>query len=150
MSIELETSVPVDAFAAYEAIHLFPRAEVEPPTPPPLNTAQDLLEWVLNDPLRNKNQCRNGAAAIKWLGKVDGTQLSAVPLEVRYLVDNRIKLIREHKPLCVSCRPWVEQPLRRIVVAEKAAMSVTIGAIAGVSIMVLHGDMQEPLCKEKM
>ena len=99
MSIELETSVPVDPFAAYEAIHLFPQAEVEPPTPPPLNTAQDLLEWVLNDPLRNKNQRRNEAAAIKWLGKVDSTLLSAIPLDVRYLVDNRIKLIRQHAPL---------------------------------------------------
>src|ERR1700687_740744 len=99
MSIELETIVPVDAFAAYEAIHIFPQAVVEPPTPPPLNTAQDLLDWRLSDPLRSKNQCKNEAAAIKWLGKIDGMSLSAIQLEVRYLVDNRIKLIRQHKAL---------------------------------------------------
>src|SRR3981081_3338408 len=99
MSIEHESIVPVDTFAAYEAVHLFPPAVVEPPTPPPLNTAQDLLDWVLSDPLRNKNQRSNGAAAIKWLGKVDSTLLSAIPLDVRYLVDNRIKLIRRHAPL---------------------------------------------------
>ncbi|WP_428667636.1 tyrosine-type recombinase/integrase [Reyranella sp.] len=68
-------------------------------SPPPLNTAQDLLEWVLGDPQRNKNQKSNEAAAIKWLGKVDGIPLASIPLEVRYLVDDRVKRIRQHKPL---------------------------------------------------
>lgn len=67
--------------------------------PPPLNTAQELLDWVLVDLARNKNQKSNEAAAIKWLGKVDHTPLSSIPLEVRYLVDDRMKRIRQHKPL---------------------------------------------------
>ena len=54
---------------------------------------------MLSDPLRNKNQRSNETSAIKWLGKVDSTPLAAIPLDVRYLVDNRIKLIRQHKPL---------------------------------------------------
>jgi integrase len=128
MSIELETSVPVDPFAAYEAIHLFPQAEVEPPTPPPLNTAQDLLDWVLKDPLRNKNQCRNEVAAIKWLGKVDSTLLSAIPLDVRYLVDNRIKLIRQHAPLKKMRRSNIITLLNRVL---RDAGILLIGARRG-------------------
>ena len=128
MSIELETSVPVDPFAAYEAIHLFPQAEVEPPTPPPLNTAQDLLDWVLTDPLRNKNQRRNEAAAIKWLGRVDSTLLSAIPLDVRYLVDNRIKLIRQHAPLKKMRRSNIITLLNRVL---RGAGILLIGARRG-------------------
>src|SRR5450631_2998680 len=128
MSIELETSVPVDAFSAYEAIHLFPQAEVELPTPPPLNTAQDLLEWVLNDPLRKKNQRKNEAAAIKWLGKIDSTLLSAIPLDVRYLVDNRIKLIRQHKPLEKARRSNIITLLNQVL---RRAGILMIGARRG-------------------
>src|SRR6202012_5478301 len=71
----------------------------KPSTLPPLNTAQDLLDWVLGDSNRNPNQRSNEAATIKWLGKVDGILLSTIPLEVRYLVDDRFKRIRQHKPL---------------------------------------------------
>ena len=100
MSTELETTIgAVDPFAAYASFHLFPEAEVEPSRPPPLSTAQDLLDWVLSDQLRNSNQRRNEVAAIKWLGKVDETPLTAIRLDVRYLVDNRIKAIRQHKSI---------------------------------------------------
>ena len=100
MYTELETTIgAVDPFTAYASFHLFPEAEVEPSTPLPLSTAQDLLDWVLSDQLRNSNQRRNEVAAIRWLGKVDETPLTAIRLDVRYLVDNRIKAIRQHKSI---------------------------------------------------
>lgn len=99
MSNELDYLPTIDSFAAVEHIQLPPVADFAPPTLPPMYTAQDLLDWVLGDPHRNKHQKNNDAAAIKWLGKIDGTPLSAIPLEVRYLVDDRIKRIRQHKPL---------------------------------------------------
>jgi len=101
MSTQLETAIELDdPFAAYASLHLFPEAEVESSKPPQLATARDLLHWVRNDDsMRNNNQRRNEAAAIKWLGKVDGTSLVDIPLDVRYLVDNRIRLIRRHKAI---------------------------------------------------
>jgi integrase len=128
MSIELETIVPFDAFAAYEAIHIFPQAVGEPPTPPLLNTAQDLLDWLLSDPLRSKNQRKNEAAAIKWLGKIDGMSLSAIQLEVRYLVDNRIKLIRQNKALKKARRSNIITLLNQVL---RRAGILTIGARRG-------------------
>jgi hypothetical protein len=90
---------------------------------------------VLSDPLRSKNQRSNQAAAIKWLGKVDSTPLSAIPLDICYLVDNRIKLIRQHKPLKKERRSNIitllNQVLRRagimMIGACRGGLSATIG-----------------------
>jgi hypothetical protein len=43
---------------------------------------------------RTRNQKKNEASAIRWLGRIDDTPLSAIPLEARYLVDDRIRKIR--------------------------------------------------------
>ena len=97
MSLDKEAATIAMEYLAEDPASPSPECDSALPSTP--KTAQDLLDWVLSDPLRNKNQRSNEAAAIKWLGKVDGTPLSAIPLDVRYLVDNRIKLIRQHKPL---------------------------------------------------
>jgi integrase len=97
MSLDKEAATIAMEYLAEDPATSSPQAD--PATPPIPKTAQDLLDWVLSDPLRNKNQRSNEAAAIKWLGKFDGTPLTAIPLDVRYLVDNRIKLIRQHKLL---------------------------------------------------
>ena len=129
MSNEFETTIgAVDPFAAYASFHLFPEAEVEPSRRPPLSTAQDLLDWVLCDRLRNSNQRRNEVAAIKWLGKVDETPLAAIPLDVRYLVDNRIKAIRQHKFINKMRRSNVITLLNQVL---KRAGILMIGARRG-------------------
>jgi integrase len=97
MSLDKEAATIAMEYLAEDPATTSPQADAA--TPPILKTAQDLLDWVAGDPLRNKNQRSNEAAAIKWLGKVDCTPLAAIPLDVRYLVDNRIKLIRQHKLL---------------------------------------------------
>lgn len=66
----------------------------EKPQPPALKTAQDLLDWVRGDPARTKNQKNNEASAIRWLGRVDDTRLAAIPLDARYIVDDRFRKIR--------------------------------------------------------
>ena len=99
MSAQLENPNSLAAFTVFETATLWPGGGPTPPTLPPLTTAQDLLDWVLDDPSRNRNQRSNEASAVKWLGRIDDTPLSAIPLEVRYLVDDRIKRIRNHKPL---------------------------------------------------
>src|SRR5262249_705445 len=99
MSIALNTIVPGGTVAAYHPLPILPPSILEAQTPAPLNTAQDLLDWVRRGALRHENQRRNMGAAIRWLGKVDGTPLAAIPLDVRCLVDNRIRRIRRHKPL---------------------------------------------------
>lgn len=63
----------------------------------PLANAEDLLNWVRSDPTRTENQKNNESSAIRWLGKVDDTSLSAIPLEARYLVDDRFRKIRALK-----------------------------------------------------
>ena len=97
MSLDKEAATIAMEYLAEDPASASP--EADPATLPIPKTAQDLLDWVLSDPLRNKNQRSNEAAAIKWLGKVDGTPLATIPLDVRYLVDIRIKLIRQHKLL---------------------------------------------------
>jgi integrase len=72
-----------------------PELETQTAAPtPPLKTAQDLLDWVKGDATRTRNQKKNEASAIRWLGRIDDTPLSAIPLEARYLVDDRIRKIR--------------------------------------------------------
>jgi hypothetical protein len=65
-------------------------------TIPQLDTAQDLLVWVDGDTSLNIQYRRNESGAIKWLGRVDGTPLSVIPLDARYLVDDRYRRIRKH------------------------------------------------------
>ncbi len=95
---------------------------------PPLTTAQGLLDYVVGDKGRSRNQRKNEAAAIRWLGKVDGTRLSVIPLDARYLVDNRIRLIRQHTPITKARRSNIvtllNQVLRRVGV-------LTVGARRG-------------------
>lgn len=67
-------------------------------TPVPLlKTAQDLLDWVKGDPTRTRNQRNNEGSAIRWLERVDNTPLAVIPLDPRYLVDDRIRKIRALK-----------------------------------------------------
>lgn len=89
----LDTS---DAYVVFEALQKFPELQAKVPIPA-LQTADDLLHWVKADETRNGNQRSNECAAIKWLGKIDDTPLSAIPLDVRYIVDHRYKLIRGKK-----------------------------------------------------
>ena len=57
---------------------------------PSMETALDLLHWVEQDSSLTKFQRNNERAAIKWLGRVDSTPLAAIPLDARYLIDNRV------------------------------------------------------------
>lgn len=70
MTDQYEHLQPVDAFHVFEAVHLASSVELTPVPKPALTTVQDLLDWVLNDPARNKYQKNNEAAAIRWLGRV--------------------------------------------------------------------------------
>lgn len=117
MSNQEEQFHPVDAFTAFEAVHLSPATALDVPAIPALETAQHLLDWVLGDPLRNQNQKNNEAAAIRWLGRVDDTPLSTIPLDdVRYLVDDRYKRIRDHKPLTKIRRSNIVTLLNQVLV----------------------------------
>lgn len=80
-----------------------------------LTTAQDLLDWVLSEPLRSRNQRRNAAGAIRWIGRVDGTPLALIPLEVRYLVDVRVALIRRHGLLTRTRRASIITLLNQVL-----------------------------------
>jgi hypothetical protein len=88
---------------------------VSSPTPASLKTIQDLLDWITSDPLRTKNQRSNMAAAIRWLGKLDGTPLAAIPLDVRHLVDDRIKRLRQHRTLKKARRSNIITLLNRVL-----------------------------------
>ena len=117
MSNQQQQSHLVDAFAAFGVVHLLPATALDAPVMPPLDTAQDLLEWVLGDYSRTKNQRNNEAAAIRWLSRTDGTPLSAIPLEdVRTLVDDRVKRIRDHKPLTKTRRSNIVTLLNQVLV----------------------------------
>lgn len=84
---------------------------------PVLKTAQDLLSWVLAQNDRTQNQKNNEAAAVRWLGRIDDTPLSSIPLDdVRYLVDDRYKRIREHKSLTKTRRSNIVTLLNRVLV----------------------------------
>jgi hypothetical protein len=96
MSKDEDQFHPLDAFEAFETVHELATTAGKT-SAPRLDTAQDLLEWVLADGGRNQCQKNNEAAAIRWLGRVDETLLVNVPLDdVRYLVDDRYMRIRQH------------------------------------------------------
>lgn len=117
MSNQQEQLHLVDAFAAFEAVHLLSVTPLDVPVISPLDTVQDLLDWVLGDHSRTKNQRNNEAAAIRWLGRIDGTPLSTIPLDnVRYLVDDRVKRIRDHKPLTKTRRSNIVTLLNQVLV----------------------------------
>jgi integrase len=119
MSNELDYAVPAAAFAIFEAAQLTPPVDFKAALPLPLNTAEELLHWVLGDPLRNKHQKNNDAAAVKWLGRTDGTPLSAIPLEVRYLVDDRIQKIRQNKDLTKRRRSNIVTLLNGVLIRAR-------------------------------
>lgn len=98
MSKEEDRLLSLDAFEAFETVH--DQAPSTTPSAPALETAQDLLDWVNGDPSRNQGQKYNEAAAIRWLGRIDDTPLSAISLtDVRFLIDDRIRKIRDNKGL---------------------------------------------------
>ena len=82
---------------------------------PHLTTAQDLLDWVLSEPSRSRNQRKNAAGAIRWIGRVDGTPLALIPLDVRYLVDVRVGLIRRHGLLTRTRRSSIITMLNQVL-----------------------------------
>ena len=96
--------------------------------PPPLTTAQGLLDWVLCDKERSRNQRKNEAAAIRWLGKIDGTPLATIALDARYLVDDRIKLIRQHTQITKARRSNIVTLLNQVL---RRAGVLTVGARRG-------------------
>jgi hypothetical protein len=126
MSLDKEAATIAMEYLAEDPASPSPECDLALPSTP--KTAQDLLDWVLSDPLRNKNQRSNEAAAIKWLGKVDGTPLAAIPLDVRYLVDNRIKLIRQHKLLKKTRRSNIITLLNQVL---RRAGILMVGARRG-------------------
>jgi hypothetical protein len=71
----------------------------DPAALPPLETAQDLLEWVQTDPDLSPQQRCNEMSAIRTLGAVDNTPLAAISLEDGYLFKDRYKAIRAAKSL---------------------------------------------------
>jgi integrase len=117
MSSCQEHHEPLDAFDAFDTANLVATEAVDPPPVPPLATAQDLLDWVKGDLLRTQNQKSNECSAIRWLGRVDDTPLSIIPLaDVRYLVDDRIRRIRRHKPLKKIRRSNIVTLLNQVLV----------------------------------
>lgn len=99
MSKDEDQFLPLDAFEAFETVHELATTAGKA-SALRLDTAQDVLEWVLEDGRRNQHQKNNEAAAIRWLGRVDDTPLAVIRLgDVRYLVDDRYKRIRQHKVL---------------------------------------------------
>lgn len=116
MSKDEDQLSPLDAFEAFETVHALATASTKPSTPR-LDTAQDLLEWVVTDSGRTQHQKNNEAAAIRWLGRVDKTLLVNVSLnDVRYLVDDRYMRIRQHKSLTKERRSNIATLLNRVLV----------------------------------
>ncbi len=107
---------PLDAFEAFETVHAL-ATNAGKTSAPRLDTTQDLLEWVLGDGSRNQHQKSNEAAAIRWLGRVDETLLVNIPIDdVRYLVDDRYKRIRQHKSLTKVRRSNIVTLLNQVLV----------------------------------
>ena len=63
MSLDKETASIAMEFLAEDAPSPSQEGDLAPPV---LKTAQDLLDWVINDHSRNKNQRSNEAALFKW------------------------------------------------------------------------------------
>ena len=82
---------------------------------PCMNNAQALLDWVISDPDLKEQDRRNAMGAIRWLGKVDDTSLSAIPLETHYLVGNRYGCIRKHPGLNERRKTEVISLLNRVL-----------------------------------
>ena len=107
---------PLDAVEAFETVHALATTAGKT-SAPRLDTTQDLLEWVLGDGSRNQHQKNNEAAAIRWLGRVDETLLVNIPIDdVRYLVDDRYKRIRQHKSLTKVRRSNIVTLLNQVLV----------------------------------
>jgi hypothetical protein len=93
MSIPPRSLQPADDLAEVEAVNdnqlLAPR--------PPLKTGRDLLDWVANDPTLKRQDRSNFMSAIRIMGEVDNTPLSAIPLDEAFLFNDRYKKIRADK-----------------------------------------------------
>lgn len=85
-----------DKFPADIAIEFLAEEAQEAPGPV-LKTAEDLLQWVANDPTLKRQDRVNQMSAIRLMGTIDNTPLSAIPLDVRYLLDDRYRKIRDDK-----------------------------------------------------
>ena len=118
--------MPFDTEAFYAATNA--KATTSPNThgfPLHLKTAQDLLDWVNDNPSLKVQDRRNEAAAIKWLGRVDQTPLVAIPLDIRFLVDDRYKRIRQYPGLKLKHRSGIITLLNRVL---KRAGIISVGS----------------------
>jgi integrase len=100
-------------------------ADDSAPQAPVLKTAEDLLVWISTYPGLGKAQRSNEVSAIRALGTVDSTPLSAIPIEERYLLDDRYKAIRADKSRNKKRRNNIITILNRIL---KRAGIIKVGS----------------------
>ena len=101
-----------------------PSQEDTPPAPV-LKTAEDLLAWITTYPGLGKAQRSNEMSAIRALGTIDNTPLSAIPLEEEYLFNGRYKAIRADKSLRKRRRGNIITLLNRVL---KRAGIIKVGS----------------------
>jgi hypothetical protein len=112
MSTSLKHLESADAFAEVEAVN-----DNQLPAPgPPLKTAQDLFDFVANDPNLKRQDRSNFMSAIRIMGDIDNTPLAAIPLDEAYVFNDRYKKIRADKSRNKKRKSAIISLLNRVLI----------------------------------
>jgi integrase len=144
MSLDKESADVAMEFLAEDPA--LPSLEGDQVAPPTLNNAQDLLAWISTYPGLGKAQRSNEMSAIRALGTIDNTPLSAIPLEEEYLFNDRYKAIRAGKSLKKRRRGNIITVLNRVL---KRAGIIKVGSRRSGKISVAWIKWLESLSKRE-